>query len=103
MRSDDIANCQVSEAVLGNRNFFWPVLGAYGLGLYVAFEANRITHLGQPALLYLVPCTLGAVAITAALRQETRRVWQFKDSAKRLEEEEICGDDDRGDDVKTSG
>ena len=75
-------NKQVSEAVLGNRNFFWPVLGAYGLGLYIAFDVNRITHLGQPALLYLVPCTLGAVALTAAVRGEMRRVWQFKDRAQ---------------------
>mmetsp|Transcript_29125 Transcript_29125/g.82104 ORF Transcript_29125/g.82104 Transcript_29125/m.82104 type:complete len:149 (-) Transcript_29125:28-474(-) len=75
---------QVSEAVLGNRNFFWPVLAAYTVGLYTAFEANRITHLGQPALLYLVPYTLAAVAATAALRGEASRVWAFRDRGTGL-------------------
>eukprot|EP00191_Tetraselmis_sp_GSL018_P023234 CAMPEP_0177619968 /NCGR_PEP_ID=MMETSP0419_2-20121207/26594_1 /TAXON_ID=582737 /ORGANISM="Tetraselmis sp., Strain GSL018" /LENGTH=390 /DNA_ID=CAMNT_0019119373 /DNA_START=8 /DNA_END=1181 /DNA_ORIENTATION=+ len=70
---------QVSQTVLGNRNFFFPVLGAYGLGLFIAFEANRITHLGQPALLYLVPCTLGAIATTAFIRGESARLWSFTD------------------------
>jgi hypothetical protein len=27
-----------------------------------------------------VPCTLGAVAITAALRDELKRVWNFTDN-----------------------
>lgn len=70
---------QVSPAVMGNRNFFFPVMASYGLGLYIAFQANRVTHLGQPALLYLVPCTFSAVAVTATLRNETKRVWEFRD------------------------
>ena len=54
---------------------------AYVLGLGVAFAANSITKLGQPALLYLVPLTLGSVAITAATRGELSRVLKFTDSA----------------------
>jgi hypothetical protein len=57
-----------SEAVLHQRTYFNPTLLAYTLGLGAAFAANSITHLGQPALLYLVPLTLGAVAAVAASR-----------------------------------
>ena len=33
----------------------------------------------QPALLYIVPATLGTVVITAATRGELKRVWDFTD------------------------
>jgi minor histocompatibility antigen H13 len=69
----------VSEAVLYQRVYFSPVLWTYVGGLVMAFAANSITHLGQPALLYIVPCTLAAVAATAAGRGEFDRVWQFTD------------------------
>ena len=43
-------------------------------------QANAITHMGQPALLYLVPLTLGSVALTAATRGDVQRILQFKDA-----------------------
>ena len=45
----------------------------------IAFAANAITHLGQPALLYIVPCTMGAVIATAVSRDELYRLWQYTD------------------------
>lgn len=39
-----------------------------------------MTKLGQPALLYLVPCTLLAVLLTAANRDELLKVLQFTDT-----------------------
>lgn len=53
-------------------------------GLGMAFAANAITHVGQPALLYLVPCTLTAVALTAASRGELERVFHFQDQPRGL-------------------
>lgn len=52
------------------------------VGLGMAFAANVITHMGQPALLYLVPCTLTAVALTAASRGELARVFHFQDQPR---------------------
>ncbi|KAG2490650.1 hypothetical protein HYH03_011040 [Edaphochlamys debaryana] len=69
----------VSEAALNNRTYFSAVMVSYVLGLVGAFVANDITGLGQPALLYIVPCTLGAVALTAAQRGELERIWNFTD------------------------
>lgn len=54
---------------------------AYILGLGVAFAANAITKLGQPALLYLVPMTLAAISLTAVSRGEFAKVWAFTDTA----------------------
>jgi minor histocompatibility antigen H13 len=45
----------------------------------MAFVANSVTHLGQPALLYIVPCTLGAVIATAVSRDELHRIWSYTD------------------------
>lgn len=53
---------------------------AYIAGLGVAFAANAITKLGQPALLYLVPATFLAITATAASRGEVQRLWQYTDT-----------------------
>jgi minor histocompatibility antigen H13 len=47
---------------------------AYIGGLGVAFAVNALTHTGQPALLYLVPATLGAILLMAAARGEVSLV-----------------------------
>ena len=56
---------------------------AYVIGLAVAFAANAVTKLGQPALLYLVPAIFAAVALTATTRGEIGRVWEFTDNTTR--------------------
>jgi len=43
-----------SDDVLTQRTYFLPTLAAYVGGLGLAFAANAVTHMGQPALLYLV-------------------------------------------------
>jgi len=73
----------VSDAVLQNRTYFFSAMIAYIVGLSAAFAANEVTGLGQPALLYLVPCTIGAIALTALSRREFSRVWRFRDTTKK--------------------
>ncbi|PNH00622.1 Minor histocompatibility antigen H13, partial [Tetrabaena socialis] len=68
-----------SEAVLHQRTYFTPVMLAYVAGLMAAFVANDVTGLGQPALLYIVPATLGAVLLTGLRRGEVGRLWDFTD------------------------
>lgn len=68
-----------SEAVLSQRTYFTRVMVAYVAGLACAFAANSITHLGQPALLYIVPSMLGALTVAAATRQELQQLWAFTD------------------------
>jgi minor histocompatibility antigen H13 len=71
----------VSIEVLQQRTYFTRVACAHVAGLLTAFAANSITHLGQPALLYIVPSTLLTVLVTAASRSEVGRVWRFTDVA----------------------
>ncbi|GAX72854.1 hypothetical protein CEUSTIGMA_g309.t1 [Chlamydomonas eustigma] len=68
-----------SDAVLQQRPYFQAVASSYIAGLVMAFVANSVTHLGQPALLYIVPCTLGAVIATAVSRDELYRIWSYTD------------------------
>ena len=53
---------------------------AYLGGLFCAFAASTITHLGQPALLYIVPFMLVAVGGTALVQGELRQVINFKEA-----------------------
>ena len=54
---------------------------AYTVGLAITLAANTFGWTfngvqGQPALLYLVPCTVGAVAARGVLRKEFRQLWR---------------------------
>ncbi|DBA92291.1 hypothetical protein WJX79_003930 [Trebouxia sp. C0005] len=71
---------EVSDAVLQQRTYFVPTMAAYVIGLGIAFGANAITKLGQPALLYLVPATFAAITLTAASRGEIGRLWKYTDN-----------------------
>lgn len=48
---------------------------AYLLGLVLAFVALSIMKIGQPALLYLVPCVLLSTIIPACIRGELKMMW----------------------------
>ena len=54
-----------------------------GSRLAVAFGVNFITKAGQPALLYLVPATLGTSVVVGLRRGELSRLLAFEDKTKR--------------------
>ncbi|WOL15567.1 signal peptide peptidase-like 2 isoform X1 [Canna indica] len=61
-----------------NGYFLWLMIG-YSIGLsltYLVFYLMK-GH-GQPALLYLVPCTLGLTVILGGIRGEVGELWNFK-------------------------
>jgi len=45
------------------------------VGLLVTFGALAIMGTGQPALLYIVPLTLGTTVVVGWLRNELRQLW----------------------------
>ncbi|RWR87172.1 PA domain-containing protein/Peptidase_A22B domain-containing protein [Cinnamomum micranthum f. kanehirae] len=57
--------------------FLWLVFG-YGFGLFVTYLGLYLMdgH-GQPALLYLVPCTLGLTVILGCVRGELKDLWNY--------------------------
>ncbi|KAK4397210.1 Signal peptide peptidase-like 4 [Sesamum angolense] len=55
--------------------FLWAML-AYGLGLLVTYVAlNMMDGHGQPALLYIVPFTLGTLITLASQRGDLKHLW----------------------------
>ncbi|KAF4386406.1 hypothetical protein G4B88_020226 [Cannabis sativa] len=57
--------------------FLWLVIG-YGVGLFFTYLGLYLMdgH-GQPALLYLVPCTLGVIVILGLIRGELKHLWSY--------------------------
>ncbi|KAL3829253.1 hypothetical protein ACJIZ3_018055 [Penstemon smallii] len=60
-----------------NGYFLWLAIG-YGAGLLFTYIGLYLMdgH-GQPALLYLVPCTLGTCVVLGKLRGELSELWNF--------------------------
>ena len=61
-----------------HRGYFAPVVGGYGVGLVLTYAALAFEiggSQGQPALLYLVPCTLGTLALVACWRGQFWELW----------------------------
>jgi len=55
--------------------YFVPLVIAYGIGLLMANMAVYVMEMGQPALLYLVPCCLGTLAFLGWRRGELTDMW----------------------------
>ena len=54
----------------------------YAIGFLMCIIALTLMKTGQPALLYLVPCTLGPFVVSSLIRGEFLVVWRGKDRKK---------------------
>ncbi|XP_048197907.1 signal peptide peptidase-like 2B isoform X2 [Perognathus longimembris pacificus] len=70
--------------VQSSRVYFVACTIAYGIGLLVTFLALVLMQRGQPALLYLVPCTLLTSGAVALWRRELAMFWTGSGFAKDL-------------------
>ncbi|XP_046493931.1 signal peptide peptidase-like 2B isoform X1 [Equus quagga] len=70
--------------VQSSRVYFVACTIAYGVGLLVTFMALALMQRGQPALLYLVPCTLVTSGALALWRRELGMFWTGSGFAKDL-------------------
>jgi hypothetical protein len=61
---------------LCNGGYFVPLVIAYAVGLWMANTAVYLMQMGQPALLYLVPCCLGTMACLGWRRNEWGELWK---------------------------
>jgi signal peptide peptidase-like protein 2B len=69
-----------AKKTLSSGYFLWSIIG-YGFGLFLTYVAlNVMDGNGQPALLYIVPCTLGTVILFGWWRGELRDLWSKGDS-----------------------
>ena len=55
--------------------YFIPSVIAYAIGLLMANVAVIVMRMGQPALLYLVPCCLGTIVYLGWKRNELLDLW----------------------------
>mmetsp|Transcript_5916 Transcript_5916/g.8820 ORF Transcript_5916/g.8820 Transcript_5916/m.8820 type:complete len:684 (+) Transcript_5916:51-2102(+) len=58
-----------------SQGFFWLVVQAYMVGLLLANVAVIVFQTGQPALLYIVPCSLGVVLYRAHRTGKLSDLW----------------------------
>ncbi|KAF8380242.1 hypothetical protein HHK36_027725 [Tetracentron sinense] len=70
--------------------YIWYALPGYAIGLVAALSAGILTHSPQPALLYLVPSTLGPVILMSWIRKEFTELWEgtkpnLNDKARLME------------------
>jgi len=56
--------------------YFIPLIVAYAVGLLMANTAVYVMQMGQPALLYLVPCCLGTICFMGWRRNELSDIWK---------------------------
>ena len=71
---------------------YWQ-LGAvgYGVGLAIALLAVNVFHVGQPALLYLVPCVLLPMLSVAQVRGELGALWRGRGLEEPVSETSTAG------------
>eukprot|EP00397_Hematodinium_sp_SG-2012_P011671 GEMP01011816.1.p1 GENE.GEMP01011816.1~~GEMP01011816.1.p1 ORF type:complete len:475 (+),score=68.75 GEMP01011816.1:94-1518(+) len=62
------------------QGYFWPVVAAYLVGLASTLVVLRITQMGQPALLYLVPACLGTTLVLGYKRNDMTNLWRGLDA-----------------------
>uniref|UniRef100_A0A8C2G1T5 PA domain-containing protein n=1 Tax=Cyprinus carpio TaxID=7962 RepID=A0A8C2G1T5_CYPCA len=72
-----VAYCHRFDVWMENsrRIYFISCAVAYAVGLVLTFAVMLLSKMGQPALLYLVPCTLLTSAALACVRKEFRLFW----------------------------
>ena len=63
------------STILCSGGYFGPLIVAYAIGLAMANTAVYVMHMGQPALLYLVPCCLGTMIYIGHRRNELLQLW----------------------------
>ncbi|KAF6139973.1 hypothetical protein GIB67_027190 [Kingdonia uniflora] len=58
------------------KKYIWFAVWGYAIGLVAALAAGILTHSPQPALLYLVPSTLGLVVVLSWFRADLKELWE---------------------------
>ncbi|KAI3974915.1 hypothetical protein MKX01_005026 [Papaver californicum] len=58
------------------QKYIWYAVSGYAIGLVTALVAGILSQSPQPALLYLVPSTLGPVIVISWFRKELVELWE---------------------------
>ncbi|KAL4537192.1 hypothetical protein Ndes2526B_g04898 [Nannochloris sp. 'desiccata'] len=63
------------------RSYVLLSICGYTLGMFLALGIGTVFQAAQPALLYLVPCTLSPALVRAARRKELKELWEGWENA----------------------
>ncbi|KAK2565277.1 Signal peptide peptidase-like 2B, partial [Acropora cervicornis] len=74
--------------------YFLATTIAYGMGLLITFGMLFVMEKGQPALLYLVPCTLGTGYAIGWKRGDIKRLWTGQMVLHNSGERDDSGEDE---------
>jgi len=75
-------NYDMMHSYGSSNGYFYPCFIGYGVGLCITMGVLVVFQSGQPALLYLVPCTLGTVLFLSNMRDEFDHLWCDNDQNK---------------------
>ncbi|CAL9202974.1 signal peptide peptidase-like 2 [Musa acuminata AAA Group] len=75
---------KLTKKGISNGYFLWLIFG-YTFGLSVTYLVFYLMNgHGQPALLYLVPCTLGLTVVLGGLRGEIGDLWNYGETPSKV-------------------
>ena len=77
-----------------NMKYFFVTFIFYNLGIIITLCSMYFFNHAQPALLYLVPCTLLSSTLTAVQAKDIKLLWNFNEEKLDKEEEEDDDDDE---------
>ena len=83
-----------------NMKYFITTFTFYNLGIIITLSSMYIFNHAQPALLYLVPCTLFSSTLLAFQKKEFKLLWKFNEEKLDKEEEESDDEDEDEDEKK---
>ena len=99
---DSLSNCSAGGGRRLGYGYFGPVVVAYAVGLAMANMAVYLMNMGQPALLYLVPCCLGTLCYLGWRRGEFWELWESP-RVIRAADRILGGDDDEEEEEVENG
>jgi signal peptide peptidase-like protein 3 len=74
-KKTDVESQSRSHAIAPSSDLFEYTLLGYIFGLFLAFLGNYVSSHPQPALIYIVPCTLFFLSIRAYQKGRMKEVW----------------------------
>ena len=96
----------VIKGYSSRRGYFGYMVFGYAVGLSMAILASVLMRMGQPALLYLVPCTLWPFLMLAWGRGEVRELWEGLQIQRPASMDPLCtgsGESSGGEDGNGTG
>ncbi|KAK0507266.1 hypothetical protein JMJ35_010304 [Cladonia borealis] len=81
-------NDEVPEALQGvvfPKTYFYATITGYTIGMIITLGILQVYSHAQPALLYLVPGTLGALWGTALIKGDIKTLWGYSEAEEEIE------------------